>query len=346
MSLLLAGCAQIPGSLEDRAGIQRVTVVPDTVPPKTHFETFAVGAGAGMGKGAAAGGLASLGGGAMGGPFTLLLGIVLMPLFAAGGAVYGAAIAVPADRATAIEALPTQVLATTAIERRLAELVAEAGRDSGYVLTLSPENADRSPSGPPVEPESDALLETDVTDFGFRGDGDDPDIAMYVRAKARLVRMPAQKTLGESTFLFQSEPRKLNQWLDDGGKPLHAALDTLLRNLAREIVDRRLLHYPYGFLRGYGSSNDIEFELPGPSANSPGKSIISPVFIPTPTVDTLQPTLVWNAFRVPDETADAAKGMTRAAMLGYEICIWRQYQGEQRSPGQKSPHGCIYRHRA
>jgi hypothetical protein len=71
MSLLLASCAQIPASLEDRAGIQWVTVVPDTVPPKTHFETFAVGAGAGMGKGAAAGGLASLGGGVMGGnPYT------------------------------------------------------------------------------------------------------------------------------------------------------------------------------------------------------------------------------------------------------------------------------------
>ena len=139
-----------------------------------------------------------------------------MPLFAAGGAAYGAAIAVPADRAEAIEALPKQVLATTAIERRLAELVAEAGRDSGYVLTLPPKHADRSLSGAPVEPDSDALLETDVTDFGFLGDGDDPDIAMYVRAKARLVRMPAQKTLGESTFLFQSEPRKLNQWLDDG----------------------------------------------------------------------------------------------------------------------------------
>ena len=54
ISLLLAGCAAIPASLEDRAGIQRVTVVPDTVPPKTNFETYAVGAGAGMGKGAAA----------------------------------------------------------------------------------------------------------------------------------------------------------------------------------------------------------------------------------------------------------------------------------------------------
>ncbi len=161
------------------------------------------------------------------------------------------------------------------------------------------------------QPDSDALLETDVTDFGFRGDGDDPDIAMYVRAKARLVRMPAQKTLGESTFLFQSEPRKLNQWLDDGGKPLHTAFDTLLRDLARDIVDRRLLHYPYGLLRPYGSPNDIELELPGPSAKSPGKSIISPFFIPTPTVDTLQPTLVWNAFTIPDETADAAKGMAR-----------------------------------
>ena len=51
MSLLLAGCAQIPASLEDRAGIQRVTVVPDTAPPKTHFETFAVGAGCGDGQG-------------------------------------------------------------------------------------------------------------------------------------------------------------------------------------------------------------------------------------------------------------------------------------------------------
>jgi hypothetical protein len=262
-----------------------------------------------------------------------------LPLIAAGGAAYGATIAVPADRAAAIEALPKQVLVTTAIERRLAELVVEAGRDSGYVLTLPPEHADQSPSGAPVEPDSDALLETDVTDFGFRGDGDDPDIAMYIRAKARLARMPIQKTLGESTFLFQSEPRKLNQWLDDGGKPLHAALDTLLRNLAREIVDRRLLHYPYGFLRGYGSSNDIEFELPGPSANSPGKSITSPFFIPTPTVDTLQPTLVWNAFRAPDETADAAKGMARSKILGYEVCIWRRYQ-----PEQMTPQGCDHRH--
>jgi hypothetical protein len=333
-SLLLAGCTTIPASLEDRAGIQRVTVVPDSVPPETHFETFAVGAGAGVGKGAAAGGLASLGGGAMGlHPFTLLAGIVFMPLFAAGGAVYGAAIAVPGDRAAAIEALPKRLLATTAIERRLAELVAEAGRDSGYELTLPPEHADRSLSAAPMEPDSDALLETDVTDFGFRGDGDDPDIAMYVRAKARLVRLPAHKALGESTFLFQSEPRKLNQWLDDGGKPLHAAFDALLRNLAQDIVDRRLLHYPYdpyGFLRG-----ELEMELPGPSAISPGSSFFRP-----PTIDTLQPTLVWNAFRIPDETSDPARGMTRATTQGYEVCIWREYQGEL-----KSPRGCIYRHR-
>jgi hypothetical protein len=328
ISLLLAGCAAIPASLEDRAGIQRVTVMPDTVPPKTNFETYAVGAGTGMGKGAARGSLYSVVGGASGGPLTLLVGIALLPLIAAGGAVYGAAIAVPADRAAAIEALPKQVLATTAIERRLAELVAEAGQDSGYVLTMPPENADRSPSGAPVEPESDALLETDVTEFGFRGDGDDPDIAMYIRAKARLVRMPAHKTLGESIFLFQSESLKLNQWLDDGGKPLQTALDTLLHDLARDIVDRRLLHYPNGFL------GDMEMQLHGPSPLSPG----SRLFIPT--VDTLQPTLVWNAFSIPDETADTARGMTRAATLGYEVCIWRQYE-----PRQWSPRGCIYRHR-
>lgn len=274
--------------------------------------------------------LVAVGGGGLG----ALVVIALLPLIAAGGAVYGAAIAVPADRAAAIEALPKQVLATTVIERRLAELVAEAGQGSGYVLTLPPEIADRSPSGTPVESDSDALLETDVTDFGFRGDGDDPDIAMYVRAKARLVRMPLHKTLGESTILFQSEPRKLNQWLDDGGKPLHTAFDALLRDLARDIVDRRLLHYPYGFL------GDFEFELPGPSANSPGKSIISPFFIPTPTVDTFQPTLVWNAFTIPDETADAAMGMARSIILGYEVCIWRQYESEQ-----GATRGCIYRHR-
>lgn len=343
LSLLLAGCAgvPVPASLEDRAGIQRVTVVPDTVPPETHFETYAVGAGAGMGKGAAEASvkaLASGGGGSVG----VLLAIALLPLIAAGGAAYGASIAVPADRAAAIETLPKQLLATTAIERRLAQLVAEAGRDSGYVLALAPENADRSPSGAPVGADSDALLETDVTDFYFKGDGDDPDIAMYVRAKARLVRMPAHKTLGESTFVLQSESRKLNQWLDDGGKPLHAAFDTLLRNLARDIVDRRLLHYPYGLLHypsgqlnPYGSLNDIELELRGPSAISPGSSFLWP-----PTVDTLQPTLAWNAFTIPDKASDTAGGMTRAATLGYEVCIWREYE-----PGQWSARGCIYRHR-
>jgi hypothetical protein len=330
-SFLLAGCTTIPASLEGRAGIQRVTVVPDSVPPETHFETFAVGAGAGMGKGAARATVGALGGGAggRGDGLGLLVIIALLPVIAAGGAVYGAAIAVPADRAAAIEALPKQVLATTVIERRLAELVAEAGRDSGYVLTLPPENADGSPSGAPVGADSDALLETDVTDFGFRGDGDDPDIAMYVQAKARLVRMPAHKKLGESTFLFQSEPLKLNQWLDDGGKPLQTALDTLLRNLAQDIVDRRLLHYPRGFMGGF------EMQFPGPSAISPGSSFFQP-----PTIDTLQPTLVWNAFTIPDETADAAGGMTRATTLGYEVCIWRQQQVER-----KSPAGCIYRNR-
>lgn len=337
LSMLLAGCAgvPVPASLEERAGIQRVTVVPDTVPPKTHFETYAVGAGAGMGKGAAEASfkaLASGGGGSVG----VLLAIALLPLIAAGGAAYGAAIAVPADRAAAIEALPKQVLAATAIERRLAELVVEAGRDSSYLLTLAPENADGSPSGAPVAPDSDALLETDVTDFYFKGDGDDPDIAMYVRAKARLVRMPAHKTLGESTFFLQSEPRKLNQWLDNGGKPLQTALDTMLRDLARDIVDRRLLHYPSGLLHPtYGPLNDIEMELSDPSAISPGSSFLWP-----PTVDTLQPTLVWNAFTIPDETADPARGMTRATTLGYEVCIWREYE-----PGQWSPRGCIYRHR-
>lgn len=110
-------------------------------------------------------------------------------------------------------------------------------------------------------------------------------------------------------------------------------MDTLLRDLARDIVDGRLLHYPYnpyGFLGG-----ELERELPGPSAISPGSSFFLP-----PTIDTLQPTLAWNAFRFPDETADAAKGMTRAATLGYDVCVWREQQAKQRSP-----RGCIYRHR-
>lgn len=57
-------------------------------------------------------------------------------------------------------------------------------------------------------------------------------------------------------------------------------------------------------------------------------------------VDTLQPTLTWHPFKVPDETSDPARGLTRAATLRYEVCIWRREQAKQ-----LEPRSCVYRHR-
>ena len=101
MSLALGvgqwGCATAPKapppllSEQVRANLGTIGVASAPFSPEAHLEAPTSGKWSGAGKGAAAGSLASIGGGLQSGhPIGFALWIALAPLFAMGGAVYGA----------------------------------------------------------------------------------------------------------------------------------------------------------------------------------------------------------------------------------------------------------------
>lgn len=214
-----------PPAVELRAGLGRVAVVALRPPPERTPGPIMTGSGPGAGAGAAMGAGAALGGGATAGSVPgLAVGVALIPLFALGGAIIGAA-----SSHSAAEIAQAQ--------RDLAKALAEtdiAGRMRAGLLAATPAEG---ASLQAVESEAtagfDQLLEIELWSIGFTAEGVyDPDVTTWIFASLRLRRVVDDACLYERLWLYRSAERAYFTLTADGAKLMRADLLTAADQLA------------------------------------------------------------------------------------------------------------------
>lgn len=339
VAVALSGCTLSPTrpSLEERQAIRRIAVIPSAQPPKVKFDTFAVGAGSGLAKGAGAGALEVIAASAStGDPFALLIGVILAPVGAVIGGVAGAVVATPPNTARQIEVLQDRKVAELALQRNLGEEVRQILQDAGYTAFLAdvPAGAVTAPERTDIQQApvtADAIMETSATEFGFVGSGNDPDLALFVTGETRLVRTTTGAVLAEPGYRARSAERKLADWQAPESRYLAQAYGEALRLLAEVIVEQALLNYP---VAGPLGSRSV---LAGPKPVEPGTQEGSLWVVPD--VETTTPELTWEPL-VPSSEGLRPEHAELAHLesLTYELCV----RGKVSLPDD--PHGrCIYR---
>ena len=228
------GCASDPktDALDWLYGGQRtVVVVIDDRPPAPSYQVHESRAGAGAAKGAGRGAGAALGGGAQSGePAMLILGILLMPVFALGGAVAGAATAEPnvqyhgldeVEGAAALFEAAAQGPDLWTLLRRNIE-----GRTStweGHAIEV----ADGKPrAGPDI-----AHLKIAILDYALVGEMvEDPPVRLFVAGFTR-ISVPQRDGWYICDWSFKGARRKVSEWSAKNAvafrSELHEAADSI-----------------------------------------------------------------------------------------------------------------------
>jgi len=260
----LCACASTqsnPGVSEaQRASLGAVGVVQIALMPKGDVAVGPRGKAAGAAHGAGAGALAGAGGALSGlnGWCSDALGcvaalVIVVPIFAAGGAVYGAvhgaAVAVPEDKASDIERELSSALSGAQVSVNLQSEVLKSALQSGVPNIRGIDPIAAMAAGAPVDYRtlSGSGVKT-VLEVGFAhvalqgGGGDDPELVLVAQAVVRLVDVRTNAELYRSdAFQYASQRHRFSEWSADQARPLREELERATGALAASIVDEVFL---------------------------------------------------------------------------------------------------------
>jgi hypothetical protein len=350
---LLSACAAYGPSPQIPSALGSLAIVPSASLPKSNFATFAKGRPQGAVIGGLVGGGASAaaiivviaGTGGAAAPYVLLGAPFIVAADTAAGAVAGANFAVPADKASEIEAALRDSSAQLQSQRALAQRVAAAVADDG-ALSLG------------TMPHAQSVLELSVLSIELEGckarhlfDPDacpggtgNPALALSVRASASLARAEGGEPLFSREFHYRSPRRQLARWTAEGARLLDEELGRAYDDLASRIGEAILLaasiDLPLPSSLGRLPGIDPEYGLCGLAPRSPAarpydigelfavpftrrreSCDVSP--LQDRVVDSTQPLLVWDAFprQLDRERLDAAF-LRRISGVSYELKVW------------------------
>jgi hypothetical protein len=179
----------------------------------------------------------------------------------------------------------------------------------------------------------DTVLETSVTRFGFdSAGGKDPDVALFVVAHARRVNTTTGKELWSRDFAYLSRYAQLPTWAAQGQALVKSEYAHAYRALGERIVEEtflqtttgRLDNKPLGALDAYGVCGirpaDPLLKTRGSPATPGQAEIVSD------TVDSLQPTLRWEAFAFPPMRAAASPPTADSVdAVRYDLRVWKRF---------------------
>ena len=178
--------------------------------------------------------------------------LVVTPVVAAAGAVYGA---IEAPSAKAVEAQEAQVRGVLQVEDLIHRL-------QNYVLTQVTDRTDisvsplsRTANAPLGDRETvpasgvfqpDALLRILVQSIDLRGPFDvDPPLALHLEVQATLMAPSAATPLYTHAFQYVTGARRLTEWTADDAQVFRGTVDLSLARLAELMVDDLFLTYPF-----------------------------------------------------------------------------------------------------
>lgn len=233
-----------PLSEQVRADLGTIGVVSARFAPETQLEAPTSGKGSGAAKGAVKGFLGSIGVGLdnvhSSDSSGLVLGIVLAPVFALGGAVYGTIAAESGQKVQEAQSTLNKAVADLNIPEAMRDRVFQiAQQETRYPLVLLTEQA---PSGREAV-FADTILEVSVPRFGLEGGGINPPLPLVVTAHARLVGVADGTEIYAAQWTYRSGTLKFVDWAANNAQPLRTDLERAVQTLAETIVEELFLLY-------------------------------------------------------------------------------------------------------
>lgn len=316
--VLVSGCAGSgprPISAEQRAALGRVGVATVHYAPDIAYHVTD-SRGEGAAKGAAAGAAVSIYGGlSTGDPFGPLIGLLLAPVFAAGGGIYGA---VASDSAAVVRAQIDPVDSYFFVSELQQKLTLEVLAHTAWRTTQSLARIGLKGSESAGQPKDfhdqtdlDTVLEVGLQQIALNDLGlSNQQIYLKVVASARLVQVRDGRLLAERKYDYLSVARSLAEWAKNDARHLN---DDLLR--AFEHIGGRMVD---------------DLFLPVISLPKASSALVATRPLPefcffcsqgTKALRTRQPRLCWQAF--PDVmTPDDDNGDRTVAQEGVVYDLW------------------------
>jgi len=347
MCFILSACASLPAppseSVREEWG--RMVIAPARFAPQSNIRSFAVGTRKGIAKGAAtgaAGGLAFTqafaAGGALEAVIAPYLMIVALPVMATTGALAGKGAAISEQDAAALDAHIQRNLAGLNITDTLAlEIARTAQQDSGRQLPI----VDTGPMKPTVNADYsvlsqqrvNAVLEVTVNEVGFTGG---KQMQFYMVARVRVIRVPDNQPVYKREFVYQSDEYGTALWGRSHAALFQAELQRAYASLAESVVEETLLltQLPLtsksrleeghaGFI-GYRDTCGLAWVSPIRDYHPAIRDISHRKWNRFPIVDSLEPTLAWEAFpREADRQANKTINLADIHHVRYDLRVWQ-----------------------
>ena len=231
VSLILTfGCAPARIRLspeEARGKFGTIDVKTGQEPAATALTRPITSPGDGAGKGAAMGFVGALKGGVQNGPVGIVIGIAISPLTTVGGAIYGA---IAAKDPLEIEQA-ARVLDRAVTEARLQETL----RDS-VARRLMARGVDvRDPTS---DPPATTVIDTQVSQVKFAGDGINPDFVLVLRGVVTVEQG------APFTWTITGDRRTFLAWSENDAKLFRDQLVRSVEKMAEMMVDQLLSRRP------------------------------------------------------------------------------------------------------
>jgi len=314
-----------------RRHLGTVAIVPAQSVPKSNFTTFAKGRLSGTGKGATEG----ISEGVLLGTFIAVdggaVGVLLLPFFAAGGAIIGGVVgslagatkAVPAAKAREVESAISDALSGLNIQETMAENIIIHGTsltDINYVLIadLLPSEKVELNYNVIKDEDVDSVLHVKVNSVELEGgSGIDPKVSLCMTASTKLINAQNGVEIYSGEFEYKGKSRKFTAWAADNAKLLREELENCFNDLSERIVDEAflLLDFPLSYWSPY------QYCMLAPVYPKTDFSVLKMQYV---EVDSLRPTVRWGSFpRTRDMEADKNGVLKRVSKVVYDLKIWR-----------------------
>jgi len=305
LTLILSACAQSPKHLSEtnRKSLGHVGVVSAQFHPKINLILPAKGAGSGAWRGAREGAKDVIIGSALTPlPGAIILGILLSPVAAAGGAVYGAFAAPPARVVARHEKVLTGISQRLEINRSIREgIIRYADEKAHYPLTDLGEIGPAKPGGDAnylhlALNRTDTVLEVSASDLSTEGAAINSPFRISIRVNVYLVRTSDGMVLAAYHPQYAGQLHTLEEWARNDGALFRKELQNGFMQISRETVYELLFVYDPASVEETGSAGSDgkvsihppEFTVPRPKKS--GFSLFSDNDL---IVDSLTPEVCW-----------------------------------------------------
>lgn len=122
-------------------------------------------------------------------------------------------------------------------------VVTQARNYTPYIFVLVPKYGPKDTRESPgyrelAGQEPDTILELTVISVGLKNGegGDDPQLSLSMKVRARLVQLVQDRVIKDQTFLHQSEQRTFKKWAENKGQLFQKAITIAYEDLAYQVI--------------------------------------------------------------------------------------------------------------